>query len=95
MHNRKPTPLFQPRERKRCPVCAEIAYSSAGIHPQCAVHQSDSKRMEAVKLKKQAALTRLPAGDMQWQKTCSRCKAILHVRRKVCDCGYSFPLHAR
>ncbi|MDG2360079.1 MAG: hypothetical protein P8M20_10560 [Planctomycetaceae bacterium] len=53
MHNRKPTPLFLPRERKRCPVCAEISYSSTGIHPQCAVHRSDVKRLEAIKLKKQ------------------------------------------
>jgi hypothetical protein len=60
MHNRKPTPLFQPRERKRCPVCAEISYSSAGIHPQCAVRRSDAKRLEAIKLKKQTLLTNDP-----------------------------------
>ena len=92
MHNRKPTPLFQPRERKRCPVCAEISYSFAGIHPQCAVHQSDAKRLEAIKLKKQTSINRLPVNDRQWQKTCSQCNAVLHVRRKVCDCGHKFPL---
>jgi hypothetical protein len=32
-----------PREstRVRCPVCNEEVYSRAGIHPQCAVRQSD------------------------------------------------------
>jgi len=27
--------------RVRCPVCHEAVYSRAGIHPQCAVRQSD------------------------------------------------------
>jgi hypothetical protein len=27
--------------RVRCPVCHEEVYSRAGIHPQCAVRQSD------------------------------------------------------
>ena len=90
MHNRKPMPLFEPRERKRCPVCSEISYSAAGIHPQCAVHQSDAKRMEAVKLKKQTSQPQQKIGEKQWQKTCSNCKAVLHVRRKVCDCGQNF-----
>jgi hypothetical protein len=27
--------------RARCPVCREPVYSLAGVHPQCAVHQSD------------------------------------------------------
>ena len=27
--------------RVRCPVCREVVYSRAGIHPQCAVRQSD------------------------------------------------------
>lgn len=32
----QPTP-----PRARCPVCHEAVYSPAGIHPQCAVRQSD------------------------------------------------------
>jgi hypothetical protein len=27
--------------RVRCPVCHEAVYSRAGIHPQCAVRQSE------------------------------------------------------
>ena len=30
-----------PSTRVRCPVCHEAVYSRAGIHPQCAVRQSD------------------------------------------------------
>ncbi len=26
-----------------------------------------------------------------WQKTCPKCKAFMHVRKKLCDCGYAFP----
>ena len=28
--------------RVRCPVCHQEVYSRSGIHPQCAVRQSDS-----------------------------------------------------
>ncbi|HEX8203200.1 MAG TPA: hypothetical protein VF590_22175 [Isosphaeraceae bacterium] len=27
--------------RARCPVCRQAVYSRAGIHPQCAMRQSD------------------------------------------------------
>lgn len=30
--------------RARCPVCHEPVYSRAGIHPQCAVRQSEPAR---------------------------------------------------
>lgn len=30
--------------RLRCPVCQQAVYSRAGIHPQCAVRQSDPPR---------------------------------------------------
>ena len=33
--------------RARCPVCHEAVYSRAGIHPQCAVRQSDPPRPKA------------------------------------------------
>ncbi len=26
-----------------------------------------------------------------WQKICPKCQARMHVRRKLCDCGYAFP----
>lgn len=34
------TPLPDDR-RKRCPICRQTVYSSAGIHPQCAIKQAD------------------------------------------------------
>jgi len=33
--------------RVRCPVCHEAVYSRAGIHPQCAVRQSEPPRPKA------------------------------------------------
>ncbi len=33
--------------RARCPVCHEAVYSRAGIHPQCAVRQSEPPKTKA------------------------------------------------
>jgi hypothetical protein len=33
--------------RARCPVCHEAVYSRAGIHPQCAVRQSEPPKVKA------------------------------------------------
>lgn len=38
------TPLSPIETRVRCPVCREVVYSRAGIHPQCAVRQADPPR---------------------------------------------------
>lgn len=35
------TPSTPNSTRVRCPVCHEAVYSKAGIHPQCAVRQSE------------------------------------------------------
>jgi hypothetical protein len=35
--------------RLRCPVCHEAVYSRAGIHPQCAVRQSEPPKPKKVK----------------------------------------------
>jgi hypothetical protein len=35
------TPPQPVSSRVRCPVCHQEVYSRAGIHPQCAVRQSD------------------------------------------------------
>lgn len=43
--------------RGRCPVCHESVYSRAGIHPQCAVKQSESPTP-----KPQVVVTRLAVG---------------------------------
>ncbi len=33
--------------RVRCPVCHEVVYSRAGIHPQCAVRRADPPKPKA------------------------------------------------
>ena len=33
--------------RARCPICNEAVYSRGGIHPQCAVRQSEPTRSKA------------------------------------------------
>jgi hypothetical protein len=53
------TPVKPISTRASCPVCHETVYSRAGIHPQCAVIQSDppklrSKKQEARALVDQA-----------------------------------------
>ncbi len=42
----KPT-VSPASSRARCPVCHEPVYSRAGIHPQCAVKQSEPPRPKA------------------------------------------------
>jgi hypothetical protein len=44
MNTSKPEPLFAEPIRKMCPICGKRAYSSTGIHPQCAVRQADAPR---------------------------------------------------
>jgi hypothetical protein len=41
------TPLPSASGRAQCPVCHKAVYSQAGIHPQCAVRQSDPPRPKA------------------------------------------------
>jgi len=48
--------------RVRCPVCHEEVYSRAGIHPQCAVRQSEPPRM---KTKEPVAPEPVPAAPGQ------------------------------
>jgi hypothetical protein len=43
-HRHYHIPLSPASTRLRCPVCREAVYSQAGIHPQCAVKQSDPPR---------------------------------------------------
>lgn len=52
------TPAKPISSRVRCPVCQQEVYSRAGIHPQCAVRQSDPPRP-----KKQAVIITDPVGE--------------------------------
>jgi len=90
--NRKPQPLYSQAHRRLCPVCGKVSYSAAGIHPQCAVQQADAKRMNGVEsppesLKKKTGVTN--AAAKPWQTTCPKCQALVHIRKKLCDCGHA------
>lgn len=95
MSHKKPPPLGnESPPRKRCEVCGEVSYSHAGIHPQCAQQRSESLRRRRVKTPENEPplLATPPKGSLmrRWDKTCPRCAARLHVRKKACDCGHVF-----
>jgi hypothetical protein len=52
--NPKHVPATAPN-RARCPVCQEAVYSRAGIHPQCAMKQSEPPRPKPAPPKPPAA----------------------------------------
>ena len=85
-------PLYSPPNRKLCPICGEVSYSAAGIHPQCSMRDADAKRMQDVKPPSTPAKKMTKDGDVKpWQKGCPKCQALVHVRKKLCECGYAFP----
>jgi hypothetical protein len=95
MSKRKPDPLIATRERARCPVCGEAAYSRGGIHPQCAVKRGDEKRVARLKArkkneKKAVKKTTSSLALKPWHKRCPKCRLQVHVRKSSCDCGHSF-----
>jgi len=51
---KKPSPLNKRPNQKLCPVCGQPSYSSTGIHPQCAVTQSDAPRRAQLAAEKKA-----------------------------------------
>jgi len=87
--SRKPEPLNAGPPRKRCPVCGQVSYSFEGIHPQCAARQSDTQRVTQSKAALAAAPTAAATkADLNpWHTTCPKCHAVVHIRRKVCECG--------
>lgn len=46
--------------RRRCPVCRQSVYSRAGIHPQCAIKQSDPLQPEDDALEGEEAVATAP-----------------------------------
>jgi hypothetical protein len=50
------TPIKPISTRASCPVCHETVYSRAGIHPQCAIIQSDPPKMKSKKQQARALL---------------------------------------
>ena len=91
MSAKKPLPLISRRKHERCPVCGEISYSLGGVHPQCSVRQADEKRMDRIKRNKSVEKKAKPVSAAKpWQRVCPKCKALQHVRKKVCTCGHEF-----
>jgi len=93
MSHKKPTPILGEHNGKTCPVCGERSYSANGIHPQCAVQQADVHREEQLKAKKKTESKKPVARKppQTWsQKKCPRCGIEVHVRKKICDCGFGF-----
>lgn len=91
MSAKKPNPLISRRAHERCPVCGEVSYSLGGVHPQCAVRQADEKRLDRIKRTKAVAKKGKPVESAKpWQRVCPKCKALQHVRKKVCVCGHEF-----
>ncbi len=89
--NRKPQPLYSSGNRKCCPICGEVSYSAAGIHPQCAMQQADSERMDKIKSPPKSPKKKLRATNANvkpWQRTCPKCQSLVHVGKQRCDCGH-------
>ena len=86
-----PTSNSMTKGKKVCPVCGQPSYSREGIHPQCAIEQSDAPRQEELaRLKKKAATEKKQPRQRSWNKKCPKCGTELHVRRKSCECGHAF-----
>lgn len=90
MNQKKPGPMYASPNRKVCPVCGQVSYSSAGIHPQCAEFQADEKRLKKAKSKKPEKIVTLEATPSAWRKPCPKCGTQVHVRKALCECGYKF-----
>jgi hypothetical protein len=88
--NKKPPPLYLAPVRGKCPVCGHTSYSSTGIHPQCAMQVADRAQLQ--KLRERRPVETKPVvstpGPRPFERLCPRCKAIVHVRRIACRCGY-------
>lgn len=91
MNHKNPTPMIQPTGKKLCPVCGKPSYSLEGIHPQCAVEQADAPRRERLRTeKKRQSIAKNASPQKSWLRKCPKCRAQVHVRRRVCECGHNF-----
>ena len=85
--HRKPRPLYLAPERKRCPVCGEISYSSVGIHPQCAVEQCDAERMKRITVQRVPIAETESARSTLVQSACPKCGKQQAAAGITCECG--------
>ena len=89
MSEKKPIPIIVERSRV-CPVCGKRSYSAAGVHPQCAMKRADALRKQQQRPDMPPEPPR-PARKRSWDKKCPQCQSLVHVRQKVCGCGYHWP----
>jgi hypothetical protein len=90
--NNRPPPLYPSPPRPRCPVCGHVSYSATGVHPQCSLRKADAERMR--RLAGRARTIPPPAKTQElspWQRVCPRCKVVVHIRKKICECGCKLP----
>lgn len=87
---KKPQPLFGSSARAACPVCGHVSYSSAGVHPQCAMQAADQIQIDRLKSRKVVKLKASAEQLKRYEKRCPRCRRIFHIRKQTCDCGHSF-----
>ena len=72
MSEKKPTPLIPARAQSRCPVCGQISYSRAGIHPQCSVRQADEEHKNRIKREKALAEVEKTATPDKWNRALAK-----------------------
>jgi hypothetical protein len=93
MSDKKPVPVMAGAHQNLCPVCGKRSYSAAGTHPQCALRQAEAVRKEQMAAEKTVEKKPPPKATRQqrsWNKTCPKCDAKVHVRKKICACGHNF-----
>jgi hypothetical protein len=75
-----------------CAVCGKVSYSRGGVHPQCVLERADAIRVSRLKKAKKSAAGQAhapkPAALSPWQRRCPKCRQIVHVRKRTCDCGH-------
>lgn len=54
MNYKNTSPFATQPDRKSCPICGQVTYSSNGIHPQCAVTQADAPRQARLQAERKA-----------------------------------------
>jgi hypothetical protein len=90
---KRPLPLVLPRRAPRsvCPVCGEVSYSRAGVHPQCEQARADRARMRRLAPPApRRGRAANPLALKPWHKRCPRCQVQLHIRSAACRCGHEF-----
>ena len=96
MPHKKPQPLFPAKANKHCPVCGQVSYSRDGIHPQCSEKQADDARVERTKNEVPPAKEKNSANNVApWLQSCPKCGNLVHVRKKVCQCGHTIAAAVR